>query len=145
MLPALRQFLLLATVIVFTVSGIGLSYANASVGIGGSDSSHHRMTGEVQSGHRLEQQRASADTHHESKATAPCADTSACGEGHAHMGDASPCCAMVCHMALPMTFHSPSIALAVLAKQAFPRDTGSIQTLAVLLDRPPKASSLLIG
>lgn len=145
MLRALRQFLLLATAIVFAVSGIGLSYANASAVIGGGDTSHHRMTAEAQNGHRHEGQQGAPDHHHVSKMVAPCTDTSACGEGHAHLGDASSCCAMACHMALPTSSHSPSVMLAVLGKQALPPDTGGVRTLAVRLDRPPKPSSLPIG
>ncbi|MEP9380198.1 hypothetical protein ABLE91_26055 [Aquabacter sp. CN5-332] len=145
MLRALRNLLLLVAAITFAVSGISWGYANASAVLGSGDTAHHRAMAEAQDGHRHEAQHASDAHHHASEAADPCTDKAACGEGHAHVGDASSCCAAACHMAIPTAFHAPSVTLLALGTQALPPDTDGIQASMMRLDRPPKFSSSQIG
>ncbi|MFG1423177.1 hypothetical protein [Roseixanthobacter liquoris] len=145
MLRALRNLVLLAAAIVFTASGVGWGYANASTVLGSGDTAHHRAMAEAQGGHRHEAQQASDGHHHASEAADPCTDKAACGDGHAHVGDASSCCAAACHMAIPTAFHAPLVTLLVLGRQALPPDTDGIQASVMRLDRPPKLSSPQIG
>lgn len=145
MLRALRNFLLLAAAIVFAASGVGWGYANASTVLGNGDTAHHRAVTETQDGHWHEAQHASDGHHHASEAADPCMDKAACDEGHAHVGDASSCCAAACHMAIPTAFHAPSVTLLALGTQALPPDTDGFQASTMRLDRPPKLSSPQIG
>ena len=145
MLRALRNLVLLAAAIVFTASGVGWGYANASTVLGSGDTAHHRAMAEAQGGHRHEAQQASDGHHHASEAADPCTDKAACGDGHAHIGDASSCCAAACHMAIPTAFLAPSVTLLALGTQALPPDTDGFQASMMRLDRPPKLSSPQIG
>ncbi|QRG06882.1 hypothetical protein EZH22_29275 [Xanthobacter dioxanivorans] len=148
MLRVFRNFLLLAAAIVFAVSGIGWSYANASTvhdGILGAHHSAPTAITEAPEQHRHEGAHAPHADPQQSNAAAPCTDDSGCGSGHDHVGDTSACCATACHLAIPTSFHWPSVTFVVLSAQMLPADTDGVQASTSRLDRPPKTSSRPIG
>lgn len=151
MARALRPFLLLAAAIVFAVSGFGWSHASASTAFAARSATHHTVAGKAEGAHGGAYaqghmaQDALGDHHHASGTVDPCTDATVCGEGHAHVGDTSSCCAMACHMALPTPFLTPSVTFLLLGRRALPPDTDGAETMTVRLDRPPKTSSLPVG
>ncbi|MEP9352486.1 hypothetical protein ABLE93_02685 [Xanthobacter sp. KR7-65] len=65
--------------------------------------------------------------------------------GHDHAGEANPCCATACHMAVPPTAHVPVFVRVAAGKQPLPADTKGVTRVAQGLDRPPKGLISQVG
>lgn len=131
MMRSLRAFLILLTMLTFTVSSVGwtLTSASAASGSGG----HHAVTDGAQARDHLDD---GADHAHESYCER--ADNGACGTDHDHAELASSCCALACHTVIPNHGHFTSIAEIVRLVDPPVLQIGIKEASGARFERPPR-------
>ncbi|MFG1315588.1 hypothetical protein [Xanthobacter autotrophicus] len=138
----LRSLILLLAAIVFALSGVGGGFVGArSVDVGSSNAHHMHVQSAIS---QAKDAGLPGMAHGDYLAAAP-------GEGtlsatptsdkadHDHVGGASSCCAMACHMVIPVVQYSASLALIGHAIGAPTSDHEAVRVLATRLERPPRA------
>lgn len=137
MMRSLRSFMILLTVLTFSVMNTGWSIASAGMAANGARGHHASSEADHSSGHH----------EHGDKDVAQhpaCleADGSACDAGHEHSDVASSCCAMACHTAIPASGYVTTVTGIAHAIDPVPLEVGVKEASVARFERPPRFAGI---
>lgn len=138
MLEKLRPYVILLTVLAFSVANVAWAVDCAAMAVGAEQGRHHA----VQSTH------SSQSHNHHSRVAAEHADCHQAGSADHHTDQhpddpAKSCCgALACHAAIQATGSVASVVPLLRATQSFPFEYGLKQATFARLDRPPRSADV---
>ncbi|MFG1261022.1 MAG: hypothetical protein B7Y12_23635 [Rhizobiales bacterium 24-66-13] len=137
MMRSLRPFMILLTVLAFSVTSMGWGIASGAMASSGGKGHHAPIEASHSSGSHEH-----GDSDLAQNLACLEADGSACAAKHQHGDESNSCCAMACHTAIPASGCAMAIIAFVRTIDLPSLDAGVKGSSATRLERPPRSTDV---